>query len=88
MNFIRARERGPKLRDFSPQSGSGQQKRILVSSNIVNLDLSSCFPTRIKYDHRTLKITRTGKSHAPKFSSLKTTSDGQLIREIVTKSHP
>ena len=83
----RTRKR-PKLRDFSTQSGSGQQKRILVSRNIVKLDLSSCFPTRIKYDHRALKITRTGKSHAPKFSSLKTTSDGQLIREIVTKSHP
>ena len=67
----RARKR-PKLRDFLDQSGSSQQKRILVSSNTVNLDLSSCFPTRIKYDHHTLKITRTGKSHAPKFSSLET----------------
>ena len=76
-----------KLGDFLPQSGSGQQKRILVSINIVNLDLSSCFPTRIKYDHRALKITRTGKSHAPKFSSLEKASYCQFIREIVTKSY-
>ena len=82
----RTRKR-PKLRDFSTQSGSGQQKRILVSSNIVNLDLSSCFPTRIKYDHRALKITRTGKSPAPKFSGLEMVPDVRFIRQVVTKSY-